>query len=355
MGFEIEKLLRPHLVNLQPYSSARDEYSGTEGIFLDANENAFGSPTMEKYNRYPDPYQWELKANIASEKNLKKEQIFLGNGSDEAIDLLIRAFCEPGKDAILICPPTYGMYEVSAHINDVEVVKVPLTAEFHLNELAIESAMSEKTKLLFICNPNNPSGNSFSDKRIKHLIEKFPGIVVVDEAYIDFSENKSYLEFLGAYPNLVVLQTFSKAWGFAALRCGLAFASDAIISVLNKIKPPYNVNLLTQRIVNEAILEPEKKKRMVRAILEEREILKKALQDLEIVEKVYPSDANFLLVKVKEARQAYEFLVSKNVIVRDRSKVMLCEGCLRITVGTGSENKILINKLKEFARSLEIA
>jgi histidinol-phosphate aminotransferase len=355
MGFELEKLVRPHLLNMQPYSSARDEYSGSEGIFLDANENAFGSPTEENYHRYPDPYQWELKANIGSQKNLKKEQIFLGNGSDEAIDLLIRLFCEPGKDKVIIMPPTYGMYEVSANVNNVEVLKVPLTEEFHLNVEEVESLFSEQTKLLFICNPNNPTGNSFSDKRIKQLIEKFPGVVVVDEAYIDFSPNKSYLEVLGAYPNLVVLQTFSKAWGFAALRCGLAFSSESIINLLNKIKPPYNVNLLTQQIVNTAILEPEKKKRMVKAILDEREVLRKALLELDIVNKVFPSDANFLLVKINEARKAYEYLVSKNVIVRDRSKVALCESSLRITVGTGTENKILINKLKEFAKTLESA
>lgn len=348
MTFSIDKLLRPHIANLTPYSSARDEYSGKEGVFLDANENPIGSITKADFNRYPDPYQSQLKERIAGIKDVPAANIFLGNGSDEAIDLLYRAFCNPGKDNIIILPPTYGMYEVSAEINDVAIKRVNLTEDFQLRPDEILSEVDDVTKIIFICSPNNPSGNEMKKEAIFRILDGFGGLVVVDEAYVDFSASPSFTEHLGQYPNLLVMQTFSKAWGLASLRLGMAFASGEIIQVLNRIKPPYNISGLTQETVLAALDEVDKMKAMVVEILEERQKLKEALVGLELVQKVYPSDANFLLLKIKQARQIYNYLIDNKIIVRDRSKVVLCEDCLRITVGTGRENEILLEALRRY-------
>lgn len=349
MTFSINQLLRPHIANLSPYSSARDEYTGKEGIFLDANENPFGSITQAAYNRYPDPYQSELKQRIGKIKNISADRIFLGNGSDEAIDLLFRAFCNPGKDNIIILPPTYGMYEVSAGINDVAIQRVNLSDEFQLRPEEILSRVNDLTKIIFICSPNNPSGNEMKKEAILQILEGFRGLVVVDEAYIDFSSSPSFIQLLDTYPNLLVMQTFSKAWGLASLRLGMAFASSDIIQVLNRIKPPYNISGLTQETVIAALGEVDKMKAMVSEILEERQKLKEALERLSLVQKVYPSDANFLLVQIQGARQIYNYLIDHKIIVRDRSKVVLCEDCLRITVGTGQENALLLEALQRYA------
>lgn len=345
---ELLQLLRPHLRKLVPYSSARDEFSGEAAIFLDANENPLGSATAENYNRYPDPYQYRVKRMLAKVRCVDLNQIFLGNGSDEAIDLLVRAFCEPGKDHIIILPPTYGMYKVSADINNVEVREVLLTPEYQPEVEAILAASNAQSKILFICSPNNPSGNLQDPEAVAELLEKFPGLVVVDEAYIDFSGKESWVEKLKEYPRLVVLQTFSKAWGLASLRLGIAMASPELIAVLNKIKPPYNINGLTQERALNAMRNFDKMEMQVRLILFEREKLEKALKDLPLVEMVYPSDANFVLVKVKGARKIYEYLVDRGIIVRDRSKVALCENCLRITVGTPEENEELLQQLNAY-------
>jgi histidinol-phosphate aminotransferase len=349
MTFSVNKLLRPHISNLTPYSSARDEYSGKEGVFLDANENPIGSITDTKFNRYPDPYQSQLKERIAVIKDVPAPNIFLGNGSDEAIDLLYRAFCNPGKDNIIILPPTYGMYEVSAEINDVAIKRVNLTEDFQLRPDEILAKVDDFTKIIFICSPNNPSGNQMKKDAILQILDGFGGLVVVDEAYIDFSESPSFTALLDQYPNLLVMQTFSKAWGLASLRLGMAFASRDIIQVLNRIKPPYNISGLTQETVLAALDEVDKMKEMVLEILEERQKLKEALEGLLLVQKVYPSDANFLLVKINGARQIYNYLIDNKIIVRDRSKVVLCEDCLRITIGTSEENKILLEALSKYA------
>lgn len=344
----LQQLIRPHLLDLKPYSSARDEFSGQAEVYLDANENSFGSLVGDNFHRYPDPYQKELKAAIAQLKNVPTDQIFLGNGSDEAIDLLIRLFCRPGKDKILIMPPTYGMYEVSAHINDVEVVEIPLTEKFQIQVLSVEEQMQSNLKMIFICSPNNPSGNDFMADHIKMILDDFDGIVVVDEAYIDYTQRESYTRWLAAYPNLVVLQTFSKAWGIAALRLGMAFASEEIIQYLNKIKPPYNVNLQTQQLGRQVLQKKEDKEQQVKELLQQREILNNKLNKISTVEHVYPSNANFLLVKVKDANQLYHYLMEKKVIVRNRSSVKLCGNCLRITVGTPDENEILLQAFHTF-------
>lgn len=349
---DIRQLLRPHLLNLVPYASARDEFSGEAAIFLDANENPLGSATAESYNRYPDPYQYQVKRMLAKIKCVKHEQIFLGNGSDEAIDLLIRAFCEPGKDHIIILPPTYGMYKVSADVNNVAVRELLLTADYQPRVDNILEAANENSKILFLCSPNNPTGNLQDREAIRQLLEGFPGLVVVDEAYIDFAKVGSWAEKLAEHPNLVVLQTFSKAWGLAALRLGIAFASPELISILNKIKPPYNVSELTQDKAIEAMRSYDKMQLQVQVILHERRQLLAALEALPLIEKVYPTDANFVMVKVPAARQVYAFLVDKGIIVRDRSRVALCEGCLRITIGTPAENEQL---LQEFAAYPAIA
>jgi len=347
MSFDLQILLRDNIKRLVPYSSARDEFKGEAKIFLDANENSFGSPLTKWYNRYPDPLQWKVKEKISSIKNIPVENIFLGNGSDECIDILIRAVCEPGKDNLLICPPTYGMYEVSANINDVAVKKVSLTPAFQLNLQAIEQAIDDHTKMIFLCSPNNPTGNSLIREDVEMILNNYFGLVVIDEAYINFSRQRSFLQELKEYPNLIVMQTLSKAWGLAALRLGMAFASMEIIHVMNKIKPPYNINQASQEIALQALDEIGQVNDMIREIVNEREWLEKELSKLPIVQKIYPSDANFLLVKIVNARAVYESLLDQQIVVRDRSRVELCEDCLRITVGTPSENKILISSLSE--------
>lgn len=347
MSFDLNSLLRPHIAKLQPYTSARDEYTGKEGVFLDANENPFGSITEKDFNRYPDPYQSALKEEIAKIKQVRPSQIFLGNGSDEAIDLLYRAFCNPGKDNVILLPPTYGMYEVSANINDVEIRKVALTPDFQLQPDKILAAANANSKILFICSPNNPSANKAKREDILFLLENFKGLVVVDEAYIDFSDEPSFTNELDRFPNLLVMQTFSKAWGLASLRLGMAFASEELIRILNKIKPPYNISGLTQETVLAAIKDKAKVDRMIQDILAEREFLKGELEKLPFVQKIHPSHANFLLVQIPNANQVYDDLIEEKIIVRNRAKVLLCEDCLRITVGTREENKALLKALRK--------
>ena len=345
MNFDLNKLLRPNIRTLVPYSSARDEFKGEAKIFLDANENSFGSPLTRWYNRYPDPLQTALKERLSGIKGVPPANIFIGNGSDECIDILIRALCEPGKDNILICPPTYGMYEVSANINDVRLKKVNLTPDFQLDLDAMAEAIDNNTKLIFLCSPNNPTGNALHREDVEVILNNYHGMVVIDEAYINFSRHRSFTTQLNEYPNLVVMQTLSKAWGLAALRVGIAFASEEMITVMNKVKPPYNINQASQELALKALEEVGQVNDMIREIVKEREALRKALEELSIVEKVYPSDANFLLVKVEDAPGIYHYLLENQIVVRDRSRVELCHGCLRITVGTPSENNILVNTL----------
>lgn len=347
--FNPNDLLRQHLKQLVPYSSARDDYKGKEGVFLDANENPIGSITEENWNRYPDPYQLELKAKLAKVKGVKPEQIFLGNGSDEPIDLLFRAFCEPQKDEVIINPPTYGMYKVSADINNVRAKEILLTNQYDLDVQALLSAIQPNTKIIWICSPNNPTGNDVSLEKIEIILKGFNGLVVVDEAYIDFADRPSFLTKLNEFPNLVVLQTMSKAWGLASLRLGMAFCSAEIVAILNRIKPPYNLSGLTQRTVLEALDNLDKKDAMVAEILQNREELKLELEALDIVKRVYPSHSNFFLVKMQEAGAVYKKLIEKQVILRDRSKVVLCEDGIRITIGTKEENKRLVEELKKLS------
>lgn len=343
--FNLTKLLRENIKNLVPYSSARDEFKGEASILIDANENAFGSPLAHNYNRYPDPLQHQVKHKLSQIKGVPAANMFLGNGSDEAIDILFRAFCDPGVDNVILVPPTYGMYEVSANINDVAFRKINLTRDYQLDLPAIAEAVDEHTKLIFICSPNNPTGNSINRHDIETILNNFDGLVVVDEAYINFSQTKSFTQELAEYQNLVVLQTLSKAWGLAALRLGMAFASVEIIAVFNKIKPPYNINQATQDIVLEALENVDQVNSWIKQTVEEREKLVQALQQLEMVQDITPSDANFVLVKMNDPRGVYTHLVDQGIIVRDRSKVELCEGCLRITIGTPEENQILLEKL----------
>ncbi|HHP7241965.1 MAG TPA: histidinol-phosphate transaminase [Cyclobacteriaceae bacterium] len=343
----IDELARPHLRSLIPYSSARSEYEGPAEIFLDANENALGS-VVGTYNRYPDPYQKKIKKKLSDIKSVLPNQIFIGNGSDEAIDLLIRTFCEPKKDNILIFPPTYGMYKVSAMINEVGVTSQPLTPEFELNTNELRNKSLNDVKLIFICSPNNPSGNRIPTETIKSILDNYNKIVVLDEAYIDFSNDESLIALIRGYNNLVILQTFSKAWGLAGLRMGMAYSNSEIINLLNKIKPPYNLNEPAQKIILEALNQKDRKEDMVKEIHQERTRLLQALQALNITQKVYPSDANFLLVKFNNAKKIFNYLINQSIIVRDRSNVILCENCLRITVGTNYENNKLIKALKRF-------
>lgn len=349
MEFDVHEITRENIKNLKPYSSARNEYTGKEGIFLDANENSYGSPLETNYHRYPDPMQLEVKEKIGKIKGLPIQNIFLGNGSDEAIDILFRAFCKPGIDNVIICPPTYGMYEVSAHINEVHIIKVPHTSEaFQLDIENIIKAIGRNTKLIFICCPNNPTGNVASWATIKSILKHFKGIVVIDEAYINFSSHKSLIPKLLNYPNLVILQTFSKAWGLAGLRVGMAFASQDIIDIFNKIKPPYNISSASQKLIVEALKNTDTINKQIKTIVAERKKLSQELSTLTCVKKVYPSEANFLLVKVKKSLHLYHYLLSKKIIVRNRGNVELCEDCLRITVGTKEENKLFIDLLKQY-------
>ena len=344
----IAELLRPHLRELKPYSSARDEYTGTEGIFLDANENALGPVVGEGLHRYPDPYQKAVKSRLAQLKRVPANRIFLGNGSDEPIDLLFRAFCDPVLDEVLIMPPTYGMYEVSANINNIAITRVNLTKDYQIDLESVLSSIKDHTKLIFICSPNNPTGNRLKISDIESIIKAAPGLVVIDEAYIDFARDESLLHELNAYANVVILQTFSKAWGLAGLRLGMAFAHPDVVTILNKIKPPYNINQLTQEMALEALGKEEEKNQKVKEILAQRNKLTQELSELSIVEKIYPTDANFLLVKFTDAEALFDYLIEKKIITRNRSNVTLCEGSLRITVGTGAENATLLEAIESY-------
>jgi histidinol-phosphate aminotransferase len=342
-SIDINTLVRKNVLSMKPYSSARDEFHGEAEVFLDANENPYPSP----YNRYPDPLQWKVKEKLAEIKGLTPAQIFLGNGSDEPIDLIIRAFCEPNQDSIMITEPTYGMYKVCAEVNAVNVQQVLLTPDFDLDLDAVPNTFDASTKVIFLCSPNNPTGNLLSRTKILEVVKRFYGLVVIDEAYIDFTKSKSFIHELKKYPNLIVLQTFSKAWGLAGLRLGMCYASEEIIGILNKIKYPYNVNVRTQEIALDALENSYRKEIWVDEILKERALLIGQLQRLNMVEKIFPSDANFLLARVKDAHSTYQYLMDNRIIVRDRSRVNLCYNCLRITVGTPEENKRLIEALKQ--------
>lgn len=346
MEFNLDNLVRENIKKMTAYSSARHEYSGTANIYLDANENSFGSPLAENYNRYPDPLQLKLKEKISSIKGVPFQNIFLGNGSDEAIDLLFRIFCEPGKDNVIIFPPTYGMYEVCAEMNNVAVKKVSLTEDFQLDLNAIENSIDATTKLIFVCSPNNPTGNSINRNDIEVILNNFDGLVVIDEAYINYAKQKTFIPELTEYPNLVILQTLSKAWGLAGLRLGMAFAGQPIIDYLNKVKYPYNINTATQNLAIEALSNISSINNWTKTTVEQKDWLKEELLELEFVQTVYPSDANFILVKMKEAKKVYNYLSAKGIIVRDRSNVILCDDCLRITIGTPDENKQLVEALK---------
>lgn len=375
-NFDLQKLIRPNILTLKAYSSARDEYKKSDievtkidenfekpaPIFLDANENALGSPLSEMvqtdYNRYPDPHQREIKTQLSKLKNVNENQIFVGNGSDEAIDLLFRIFCVPQKDNVIVCPPTYGMYSVSATINDVEVRKTLLTTDFQLDVEGIKKQIDTNTKLIFICSPNNPTGNLIDKDDIKELCQFFDGIIVVDEAYIDFAENSkeaSFINELSNFPNIVVLQTLSKAWGMAGVRLGMAFGSAEIMEYYKRTKPPYNVNMLTQKIALKALNLSQNVEQAIQVLNFECENLIEELSNqskFSFIEKVYPSDTNFILVKLKDyskVEEVYNFLISQNeIVVRNRSKEPLCEGCLRITIGTPEENELLLKTLERY-------
>ncbi len=338
----LQQLVRPNIWNLKPYSSARDEFKGDASVYLDANENPYNLP----YNRYPDPQQWKVKEKIAKLKQVDKEQIFLGNGSDEPIDLVFRVFCEPGLDNVVAIDPTYGMYQVAADINNVEYRKVLLDEHFNFSADTLLKATDQHTKLIFLCSPNNPTGNSLDHGEMIKTIEGFSGMVIVDEAYIDFASQPSLLGTLKQYPNLIVFQTFSKAWGSAAIRFGMAFASPEVVAIMGKVKYPYNVNQLTQNYVLELLEKGGNVGNWVKILLQERTRLQQQLAGITCVETIYPTDANFILVKVTDAPAIYQYLVKKGVIIRNRNAVSLCGNCLRITVGTPSENDILIHVLK---------
>jgi histidinol-phosphate aminotransferase len=338
--FNINNLVRANIIALKPYSSARDEFKGTADVFLDANENPFG-----ELNRYPDPQQSKIKEKLSTIKSVETNQIFIGNGSDEVIDLAFRIFCEPGKDKVLTFTPTYGMYDVSANINNIEVIKQPLINDFQINLNQLQPYLDfEDVKIIFICSPNNPTGNSINTEDIEYIIENFNGIVIVDEAYIDFSLQASFIKNINKYNNLIVSQTFSKAWGLAGVRVGVAYASDAIIALYNRVKPPYNVSTLNQEAVLECLNNQSEVSKNIDIILSERTKLKDALNQLDIVKKIYPTDANFLLVEVDNADKTYQYLIDKKVIIRNRNTQV--ENCIRITVGTAVENQKLIEALK---------
>lgn len=347
-NFNLGDLVRDNIKSLQPYSSARTEYSGEASIFLDANENSYGSPLDENYNRYPDPLQWKLKQDLSKIKGIPPQNIFIGNGSDEVIDLALRIFCEPGKSNIITCPPTYGMYKVCANINDVRVKEINLTEDFQLDVERLLEAIDSNTRLLFICSPNNPTGNNMNRMDIELLINNFPGIVIIDEAYINYSKQKTFLQELTEYENLIVMQTLSKAWGLAALRLGLAFASGKIIELFNKVKPPYNINLSSQQLGIKALSGIDEVNANIKNTVEQRNYLQKELSQFNFIQKIYPSDANFLLIKTDDADKLYKYLSGKKIIVRNRSKEPLCENCIRITVGTPEENESLIDALKKY-------
>ncbi|TGE18091.1 histidinol-phosphate transaminase [Hymenobacter elongatus] len=348
--FELEKNIRPNIRAMQPYSSARDEFQGDARVMLDANENSLGSAGPEVFNRYPDPQQRAVKAELATLKGLDPAQIFLGNGSDEAIDLLVRLTCTPGQDSILILPPTYGMYEVAANLNDVRLERIPLTADFQLSAEAVAQIVASAAKLVFLCSPNNPTGNLLHAQALEQVLRGFRGLVVVDEAYADFAAAPSWTTRLAEFPNLVVLQTFSKAWGLAGLRLGMAFASPAVISFLNKIKPPYNVSEATQRHALAALHDAPHFEQMRQQLLAGRIWLQAHLPAVRIVEHIFPSDANFLLVRFRsDATAVYAYLLSQGIVVRNRTTQPGCAGCLRLTVGTAAENEQLVAALREYS------
>lgn len=341
-------LVRKNIKSLKPYSSARSEYRGNAKVFIDANENAYGSPLDENFNRYPDPLQWELKQKLSKIKGVLPQNIFIGNGSDEVIDIAFRIFCEPAKDNVIICPPTYGMYKVCANINNVEAREVLLTKDFQLDTEGILSAMDEHTKLLFICSPNNPTGNSFNRMDVEFLLNNFSGIVMIDEAYINFSRHKPFLQELTEYENLIVMHTLSKAWGLAGLRLGLGFASELIIDLFNKVKPPYNINQSSQQLGLLALDHLDEVNANIKNTIEQRSFLEQKLKDFDFIEIIYPSDSNFILVKVTDADKLYQYLLLNQIIVRNRTTEPLCENCIRITVGTKPENELLLNALKNY-------
>jgi histidinol-phosphate aminotransferase len=344
-----ENFILPHIWNLKPYSSARDEFKGKEGIFLDANENPLGSGVSENWNRYPDPLQLGIKEQLAAIKSCSTNQIFLGNGSDEAIDLLMRMSCQSGVHNIILCPPTYGMYEVSASINHIEQRKVSLSKNYQLDVEGILQTIDQNTRLLFLCSPNNPTGNKLKRSDIYTLIESFKtGFVVIDEAYIDFSDEPSFILELAKYPQVIVMQTLSKAFGLASLRLGMAFAHPSLIQLLNKIKPPYNIGGATQEIVFKALKNPSFKNDSVRLILAERTRLVDSLQNIPDIIQIYPSDANFILVHFKRATELFNYLIESQLITRNRSSVALCEDSIRITIGLSEENDKLVQLIKQF-------
>ena len=346
--FNLDDLVRENIKKLKPYSSARSEFRGNAEVFIDANENGYGSPLDENFHRYPDPLQWQLKQEISKVKGVPPQNIFIGNGSDEVIDIAFRIFCEPKKDNVIICPPTYGMYKVCANVNDIEVREVLLTQDFQLNVEGILSACNENTKLFFICSPNNPTGNDLDRMDIELLLNNFSGIIMIDEAYINFSRQKTFITELTEYENLIVMQTLSKAWGLAALRLGLGFASEKIIDLFNKVKPPYNINRASQELGIKALANIQKVNQNIKNIVEQRNWLHQELQHFNFVKIIYASDANFILVKVDDADKLYQYLLLNGIIVRNRSKEPLCENCIRITVGTKEENDALIKALKKY-------
>ncbi|MCX6316799.1 MAG: histidinol-phosphate transaminase [Bacteroidetes bacterium] len=355
MNFNIDTLVRDNIKKMSPYSSARHEFSGEASIYLDANENSFGSPLSTatgiegpQYNRYPDPLQNALKEKISRIKGVPPQHIFLGNGSDEAIDLLFRIFCEPGKDNVLLFPPTYGMYKVAAETNDVAIKEIPLLPDFQLDLESIEAAIDEHTKLIFICSPNNPTGNSIDRNDIELLLNNFNGLVVIDEAYINYSRQKTWIQELTEYPNLVILQTLSKAWGLAGLRLGMAFAGEPVIGYMNKVKYPYNINTASQQLAMEALENISGVNNWTKTTVQQREWLANELTQIPFIQTIYPSDANFLLVKMEQASNVYAHLAAKGIIVRDRSSVILCNDCLRITIGTPEENLQLVAALNVY-------
>jgi len=341
----LEQLVRPNIWSLAPYSSARDEYSGKEAhVFLDANENPYNTP----YNRYPDPLQREVKSALKKVKGVPEEMIFLGNGSDEAIDLAYRVFCNPGRDNVVAIAPTYGMYQVCADINDVEYRTVLLDENFEFQAEKLLAACDANTKIIWICSPNNPTGNSLNRDEILKVIERFEGIVIVDEAYIDFAQQLSLRQELPSHPNLIILQTMSKAWGSAAIRLGMAFASKEIVDIYNKVKYPYNVNLLTQQQALEMLKDPFEIDKYVKILLTERTRLMQAFQELPICEQIYKTDANFFLARMTDANAIYNYLVDKGIIVRNRNKIQLCQNCLRVTIGNRTENNELLAALRQY-------
>lgn len=347
--FDLDNLIRKNIKMLKPYSSARSEYKGRAKIFIDANENSYGSPLDRAFNRYPDPLQWELKKCLSQIKGVPPQNIFIGNGSDEVIDIAYRIFCEPGKDNVILCPPTYGMYKVCAEINDIMVKEILLTKDFQMDVQGILSAADEQTKMLFICSPNNPTGNDMDRMDIEMLLNNFPGIVIIDEAYINFSRQKPFLQELTEYENLIVMQTLSKAWGLAGLRLGLGFASERIIDLFNKVKPPYNINQSSQQLGIQALASIKEVNANIVNIVRQRNWVHDQLQQFNFIKIIYSSDANFILIKTEDAAKLYQYLLLNGIIVRNRSNEPLCENCIRITIGTPEENETLVNTLKNYA------